>query len=56
MKNIRKKSVVVLAGLAATGLVGASAATLAGIDGDELGADTAAVGASDGDGDTVTYD
>ncbi len=56
MKNIRKKSVAVVAGLAIAGLASASAATLGGVATQGLGADVAPVESCDEDGVTVTYD
>jgi hypothetical protein len=55
MKNARKKSVAVLAGLAITGLIGAAAATLGGIRSDNLGADAAAVESCNTGGVDVAY-
>jgi hypothetical protein len=55
MKNARKKSVAVLAGLAITGLIGAAAASLGGINSDSLGADTGVVSSCDSDGVDVAY-
>ena len=55
MKNMRKKSVAILAGLAIAGTVGASAASLGGIGGDDLGADAAAVESCDTDGVVLDY-
>lgn len=54
--NKRKIAIGVLAGLAITGLVGASAATLGGISGQGLGADADVVASCDTDGVTVAYD
>lgn len=54
--NKRKIAIGVLAGLAITGLVGASAATLGGIGGQGLGADAEVVASCDTDGVTVAYD
>ncbi len=54
-KNLRKKSVAVLAGLAIAGAVGASAATLGGLGGEDLGADTGDVASCDTDGVDVGY-
>ncbi len=54
-KNMRKKSVAVLAGIAIAGAVGASAASLGGLGGEDLGADSAAVESCDTDGITVGY-
>lgn len=47
MKNMRKKSVAVLAGLAITGLVGAAAASLGGLNAESLGSDDEVVAACD---------
>jgi hypothetical protein len=55
MKNARKKSVAVLAGLAITGLIGAAAATLGEIRSDDLGAATAPVESCNTDGVDVSY-
>lgn len=55
MKNARKKSIAVLAGLSVAGLVGASAATLGGIGTDNLGADAAVIASCDSNGVTVAY-
>jgi hypothetical protein len=55
MKNIRKKSIALVAGLAITGIVGASAASLGGINGEDLGAGVDAVSSCDTDGVTVAY-
>lgn len=55
MKNMRKKSVAVLIGLAVTGLVGASAASLGGIESDDLGADVGVVGSCDSTGVDVAF-
>lgn len=55
MKNLRKKSIAVLAGLAFAGLIGASAASLGDINSDNLGADAAGVASCDLDGVTVAY-
>lgn len=54
-KSMRKKSAAVLAGLAIAGAVGASAASLGGLNSDELGADTGAVASCDIDGIDVAY-
>jgi hypothetical protein len=52
----RKRMVVaILAGAAALGVVGASAASLGGITSNSLGADTAVVGSCDSDGVTLAY-
>lgn len=51
----RKVGIAVLAGLAITGIIGASAASLGGIDSDTLGADVGVVGSCDTDGVTVEY-
>ncbi|HEY3486224.1 MAG TPA: hypothetical protein VGK49_12620 [Ilumatobacteraceae bacterium] len=56
MKNIRKKSVAVLAGLALAGIVGASAASLGGVRSESLGADVGVVGSCDTDGVDVDFD
>lgn len=55
MKNHRKKSVAILAGLAITGIVGASAASLGGIAPNSLGAETEVVASCDTDGVAVSY-
>ena len=55
MKNMRKKSVAVLLGLAVTGLVGASAASLGGVTSDNLGADVGVVASCDTDGVNVAF-
>lgn len=55
MKNLRKKSVAVLAGIAIVGAVGASAASLGGLDNNELGADTGDVASCDTNGIDVAY-
>ena len=54
--NKRKMAVAVLAGLALTGIIGASAASLGGIDGQSLGADAADVVSCDTNGVNVSYD
>lgn len=54
-KSMRKKSVAVLAGLAIAGAVGASAASLGGLNSDDLGADTGDVASCDTDGIDVDY-
>ena len=54
-KSMRKKSVAVLAGLAIAGAVGASAASLGGLNSDNLGADTGEVASCDTDGIDVGY-
>ena len=54
-KNMRKKSVAILAGIAIAGAVGASAASLGGLGGEDLGADTGDVASCDTDGVTVGY-
>lgn len=54
-KNIRRKSVAVLAGVAIVGAVGASAATLGGLNSDSLGADADVVASCDTDGVAVEY-
>ena len=54
-KNTRKVAVALLAGLAITGIVGASAASLGGIRGASLGADTEVVASCDTDGVDVKY-
>ena len=53
--NIKKRIAVVVAGVAIAGAGGASAASLGGIGGDDLGADTGAVGACDTDGIDVDW-
>ncbi len=55
-KSMRKKSVAVLAGLAIAGAVGASAASLGGLNSDDLGADTGDVASCDTNGIDVGYD
>ncbi len=55
-RNVVKKRVVAIAaGLAIAGAVGASAATLGGLGGVDLGADTGDVGACDADGIDVDW-
>ena len=54
-KNMRKKSVAILAGIALAGAVGASAASLGGLGGEDLGADTGDVASCDTDGIIVAY-
>ncbi len=54
-KSLRKKSVAVLAGLAIAGTVGASAASLGGLNSDNLGADTGVVASCDDNGIAVAY-
>jgi hypothetical protein len=54
-KSMRKKSVAILAGLAVAGGVGASAASLGGLNSDNLGADTGDVASCDIDGIDVDY-
>ena len=56
MKNMRKKSVAILAGLAIAGTVGASAASLGGLGGNDLGADAAEVVSCDTDGVVLAYE
>ena len=55
MKNMRKKSVAVLAGLAVAGIVGASAASLGGVRSEDLGADVGVVGSCDTNGVDVDF-
>lgn len=55
LHSLRKKSVAVCAGLVIAGAVGASAASLGGLSGVDLGADTDNVGACDTDGIDVEY-
>ena len=55
MKNMRKKSVAVLLGLAVTGLVGASAASLGTVSTDTLGAGVGIVGSCDSNGVDVAF-
>ena len=55
MKNMRKKSVAVLAGLAVAGIVGASAASLGGVTANDLGADVGVVASCDTDGVIVDF-
>lgn len=54
-KNMRKKSVAILAGVAIAGAVGASAASLGGIGGESLGADAGDVTSCDTTGVTIDY-
>ena len=54
-KNMRKKSVAILAGIAIAGAVGASAASLGGLGGEDLGADTGDVASCDTNGIIVAY-
>ena len=54
-KSMRKKSIAILAGVAIAGAVGASAASLGGLGGEDLGADTGDVASCDTDGITVGY-
>ncbi|MGK0274058.1 MAG: hypothetical protein ACI9N0_000431 [Ilumatobacter sp.] len=54
-KSMRKKSVAILAGLAVAGAVGASAASLNGLNSDNLGADTGIVASCDITGINVDY-
>ena len=56
MKNMRKKAAAVVAGLALTGLAGASAASLGDISTEGLGAAADDVTSCDTDGVTVSYD
>lgn len=56
MKNPRKKALAILAGLAVTGIVGASAASLGTVSNQSLGAATEVVASCDPDGVTVGYD
>jgi hypothetical protein len=51
----KRIAVAILAGAAALGVVGASAASLGGITSNSLGADTAVVGSCDSDGVTLAY-
>ena len=55
MKNMRKKSVAVLAGLAVVGIVGASAASLGVLTSDSLGSGNVDVGSCDSDGVHVSF-
>ena len=55
MKRTHRQLVAVLAGLAATGIVGASASGLGGIKPSLLGADTGTVSSCDSDGVDVAY-
>lgn len=55
MKNMRKKSVAILAGLAIAGTIGASAASLGGLGGQDLGADAGEVVSCDTDGVSLAY-
>ena len=55
MKNMRKKSIALVAGLAITGIVGASAASLGPVTGSSLGATVDTVASCDTDGITVSY-
>lgn len=54
-KNMRKKSVAILAGLAIAGTVSASAASLGGLNSNDLGADTGDVSSCDTNGVGVDY-
>ena len=53
--RIRRKGAAVLAGLIATTVIGASAASLGGLNSDDLGADTGTVGSCDTNGIDVEY-
>jgi hypothetical protein len=55
MKSMRKKSVAILAGLAVAGAVGASAASLGGLNSENLGAETGIVASCDDNGINVDY-
>jgi hypothetical protein len=55
MKSMRKKSVAILAGLAVAGAVGASAASLGGLNSENLGAETGIVESCDTNGIDVDY-
>ena len=55
LPRLRKKMIAVTAGLAISGVVGASAASLGGLGGQNLGADTGSTGACDTDGIEVDY-
>jgi hypothetical protein len=55
MKSMRKKSVAILAGLAVAGAVGASAASLGGLNSENLGAETGIVASCDDTGINVDY-
>lgn len=54
-KRRQRIGVAIIAGAAALGVVGASAASLGGLTSNSLGADTAVVGSCDSDGVTLTY-
>ena len=54
-KRRKRIAASVIAGIAALGVVGASAASLGGITSNGLGADTAVVGSCDTDGVTLAY-
>ncbi len=53
--KLKKKVIAVVAGLAIAGAVGASAASLGGVGGEDLGADTGDVAACDTDGIDVDW-
>ncbi len=55
LATIKRKVAAVAAGLAIASAVGASAASLGGVDSNELGADTTDVGACDSDGIDVDW-
>lgn len=55
MKNVRKKSIALVAGLVIVGTVGASAATLNGLGDENLGADAADVVSCDTNGVDLSY-
>ena len=54
-KRRRRIGAAIIAGAATLGVVGASAASLGGITGNSLGADTAVIGGCDLDGVTLAY-
>ena len=53
--NKRKVGIALIAGLAMSGIIGASAATLNGLNSDQLGADVTDVSSCDTDGVTLDY-
>ena len=53
--NKRKIGIALIAGLAMSGIIGASAATLNGLNSDQLGADVTDVSSCDADGVTLDY-
>jgi len=54
-KRRRRIAAAVIAGVATLGVVGASAATLGGVNSNSLGADVGVVGSCDNDGVTLAY-